>query len=100
MGLTTGQFLEMSIWQFNAYSQAWKARNRDALAIEIQGAWMTAYWSSRVKHKKSLQSVLRGLQESEKDNAPRQKIDKKAAENLFKQFEEIKAYGWTQVERN
>lgn len=95
MGLTTEQFLAMDLWQYNAYSQAWEARTRDALAIEIQGAWMTAYWSSGAKHKMSLKKVLKRLEM--KEELPREPIDKAAVEKAFKQFEEIQKYGWTKV---
>lgn len=94
MGLTTEQFLGMDIWQFNAYSQAWKIRTRDALAIEIQGAWMTAYWCNpHAKHKVSLKKVLKGLTEDEE--LPREKINKQEVEKQFRQFEELQKYGWT-----
>lgn len=85
----------MDVWQYNAYSQAWEQRTRDALAIEIQGAWMAAYWSSGKKHKISLKNVLKKLSgEKKKTQKPmdRQKVDK-----TFKQFEEILKYGWTKV---
>ena len=95
MGLTTKQFLAMDLWQFNAYSQAWEARTKDALAIQVQGAWMTAYWSSTIKHKVSLKKVLKDLVAGEE--LPREKVDKQAAEKAFKQFEEIQKYGWTKV---
>ena len=95
MGLTTEQFLAMDLWQYNAYSQAWEIRTRDALAIEIQGAWMAAYWSSGAKHKKSLKSVLKGLEVREE--LPREPINKEEVEKTFKQFEEIQKYGWTKV---
>lgn len=95
MGLTTEQFLAMDLWQYNAYSQAWKLRTRDALAIELQGAWMAAYWSSSKKHKLSLKKVLKKLEA--KDQVERKPIDKKKVEDAFRQFEEIQKYGWTRV---
>lgn len=95
MGLTTQAFLEMEFWQFNAYTEAWEKRIRDSLAIELQGAWMTAYWSSDKKHKVSLKKVLKDL--SGEEERPREKINKKEAESAFRQFEEIMKYGWTKV---
>lgn len=94
MGLTTDQFLSMDLWQFNAYSVAWKARMRDVLAIEIQGAWLNAYWNSSKKHKMSLRKVLRELEDKQETEKP--KIDKVEVEKTFKQFEELQKYGWTQ----
>ena len=93
--MTTSQFLEMDIWQYNAYCQAWKARTRDALAIEFQGAWMTAYWGSAAKHKISLRKALRGLEDDKPTE--RKPINKQEAEKTFKQFEEIQKNGWTKV---
>ena len=93
MGLTTEAFLGMELWQFNAFSLAWKMRQKDILAVEYQGAWMTAYWSGSSKHKKSLKSVLRQLYgEPQKKKEP---INKQAAEGAFRQFEELQKYGWT-----
>lgn len=95
MGLSTSEFLEMEWWQYNAYSLAWKDRKREDLAVAIQGAWMTAYWSGPTKHKKSLKQVLKALRGDEE--LPREPIDKKAAEKSFKQFEELQKNGWTKV---
>ena len=95
MGLTTEQFLEMEVWQYNAYTEAWEKRIHDLLAVELQGAWMTAYWSSKKKHKVSLKKVLKDLSRGEE--LPREKIDKKEVENSFRQFEEIMKHGWTKV---
>ena len=61
---------------------------------------MTSYWSSRAKHKRSLKSVLKEIQGPESKKQARPKIDKKAVEDKFRQFEEINAHGWTQVEHN
>ena len=97
MGLTTAQFLEMDIWQFNAYSLAWKARTRDSLAIAFQGAWMTAYWSSNRKHKMSLKKALKSLEDKKDKETERKPIDKQKVEKAFKRFEEIQKYGWTKV---
>ena len=85
----------MDFWQFNAYSLAWEAQKRDQLAIEIQGAWMNAYWSGTSKHKKSLKQVLKALEQREE--LPREPVDKVAVEKQFKQFEELQKYGWTKV---
>lgn len=94
MGLTTQEFLSMDIWQYNAYSLAWKARTRDALALEIQGAWMTGYWGNPyIKHKRSLKQVLKDV--SFDRELPREKVNAEDAEKRFRQFEELQKYGWT-----
>lgn len=96
MGLSTSQLLEMELWQFNAYSEAYRARMRDSLAVQAQAAWLSAYWNSAAKHKVSLERVLRKLEEPKKQTQ-RKKIDKEQAASAFRQFEELKKYGWTKT---
>ena len=82
----------MEVWQYNAYTEAWHKRISDVLAVELQGAWMTAYWSSERKHKVSLKKVLKEL--TPEEDRPREKINKKEVENSFRQFEEILNHGY------
>lgn len=88
----------MDVWQFNAWCKTWEARASDELALLIQAAYYGAYWNNAGKKGRSLQSVLRSLRP--KQERPREKIDKDKVADKFRQFEELKKYGRTRVERN
>lgn len=88
----------MDFWQYNAWCEAWERRNADNLSGLVQAAYLGAYWNNAGKKGKSLKGVLKELQV--KENKPRKKIDKDAVEEQFRQFEELRKYGRTQVKRN
>ena len=95
MGLTTAELLSMEFWQYNAYSEAFKLRMGDQLAIQIQAAWLNAHWNGNSKHKMSLQKALK-MARGEGD-APRVAINKDKAASVFRQMEELEKNGWTQI---
>jgi hypothetical protein len=80
----------MSLWQYNAWCEAYQDRIKDTLSLQLQAAYMGAYWSGASKHKKSLMRILNSLYETEK--VP---IDVKKVSEEFRQYEELKNYGWT-----
>lgn len=80
----------MSLWQYNAWCEAYRDRIKDDLSLQLQAAYMGAYWNGATKHKKSLMRILNGLYEKEK--VP---IDVKKVSEEFRQYEELKNYGWT-----
>lgn len=87
-GLTLPQLLGMTLWQYNAWCEAYQLRIKDDLSLQLQAAYYNAYWNSKAKHKRSLKSVLRELLGSKKKKAP--PLDVAAARQIFKQLEEIK----------
>lgn len=89
----------MSLWQYNAWCEAHMAKVRDTLSIQIQAAWLGAYWSSAAKHKKSLKSVLKIIQKQDTEEK-RKPINMKEVVEMFRQFEELQKYGRTQVTPN
>ena len=95
MGLTTNQFLEMELWQYNAYCEAYQDRMIDDLSIQIQAAYLGAYWSGWSKHKKSLRSVLDSLRRKKVTHTKKEPIDVEKISEQFRQMEELKSYGWT-----
>ena len=85
----------MELWQYNAWCEAYKLRKSDELAIQVQAAYMCAYWSGVGKHKKSLGEVLKNIQIENNKKFNRKPIDVKKISEEFKQMEELKHYGWT-----
>lgn len=88
----------MTLWQYNAWCEAYRARMRDGLSLQIQAAYLGAYWSSSAKRKKSLQSVLKGLEG--KPQVRKKETNFVQVANKFKQFEELQQYGRTQIDSN
>ena len=88
----------MDIWQFNAWCSAWELRVKDNLASLLQASYYGAYWNNAGKKGKSLKSILKALEGPKKPST--KKIDKEAIDKKFRQFEELKLYGRTKVERN
>lgn len=83
----------MSLWQFNAFAEAFKLRVNDQLSLQLQSAYMGAYWGAMTsKPKKSLKSVLDQLTRHE--NKQRVPIDVQSVSEQFKQIEEIQKYGY------
>lgn len=97
MGLSTSELLEMQLWQYNAYSKAFVARQADSLALQVQAAYYGAYWNGYTKgKKKSLKSVLDKIySQSKKGSQPRTPIDYKKVDDEFRKMEELKNNGWT-----
>ena len=93
-GLTPIQLLEMPLWMYNAYSEGFLLKQKDELALQIQSAYMGAYWNSALKHKKSLQDVIDKIYR-DKRKIDRKPIDVKALEKEFKTMEDIRNNGWT-----
>ena len=89
----------MSFWQYNAWCEAYRARMSDSLALQIQAAYLGAYWNGASKHKKSLQSVLKSLTKEDLKKK-RKPINVKEIAEQFRQFEELQKYGRTKVEHN
>lgn len=86
----------MTMWQYNAWTEAFQEKKVDELAIQIQGAFMAAYWSSAAKHKKSLNSVLDSIRAPlRKRKAKNVPIDLAKVEEQFRAYEELKSSGWT-----
>lgn len=83
----------MDLWQYNAWSAAHQDRINDQLCIQVQAAYLGAYWGSAQKHKKSLQSVLREIQNHKMISKKRKAIDVEAVAKDFKQMEDLKTYG-------
>lgn len=83
----------MPLWMYNAYSEGFLLRQKDTLALQIQSAYMNAYWSSDTKHKKSLEQVLNRIYKERK--ADKKPIDVKALEKDFSRMEDIRTNGWT-----
>lgn len=88
MGLTTSELLEMTFWQYNAYCKAHQLRAKDQLAIQVQAAYLEAYWNSATKHKKSLAQMIQQIYQD--GDVVRKPINFKAAEKDFESFEQIK----------
>lgn len=87
----------MTLWQYNAWTEAYREREIDELAIQIQGAFMGAYWNSAAHHKKSLNSVLENIRAPLRKNKKVVKapIDLTKVEEQFAAYEELKNSGWT-----
>ena len=85
----------MELWQYNAWCEAYKDRSVDVLAIQIQAAYLGAYWNGFNKHKKSLESVLKSLRKEKLNKAKKEPIDVDKISEQFRQMEELKIYGYT-----
>ena len=88
----------MDFWQYNAWCEAYKAKQADKLSIELQASYMAAYWNNAGKKGKSLRTVLKEIQGPQ--NKQREKIDYNKVADKFRQFEELKNYGRTKVNSN
>lgn len=89
----------MDLWQYNAWCEAYKLKVSDTLSIQVQAAYMSAYWNGFNKHKKSLNDVLKAINSENNKKFKRKPIDVDKISEQFKQMEELKHYGWTK-ERN
>ncbi len=88
----------MSIWQYNAWCDAHRGRQRDLLAISLQGAYYTAYYTNEGRRAKPLSVILDSI--LKEDRVKEKPIDVKKVEGLFKDFEELQIYGRTKVDNN
>lgn len=87
----------MSFWQYNAWCEAYRDKQLDNLSLQVQAAYYGAYWSSATKHKKSLRQVLDNINKGRTRKTKRVPIDYEKVNSEFKQVEEIRKYGWTQI---
>lgn len=92
--MSTAQLLEMEMWQFTAYCDAWELRVKDQLSIQLQSAYYNAYWNSATKNKKSLEEVLSKLHEEKHSTTTA--ISKQAIDR-FELLEEVKEKGYAQA---
>ena len=89
----------MSFWQYNAWCEAYQSRMADQLSVQVQAAYLGAYWGGASKNKKSLKSVLNAIQKgTQKHKRKKIKVDEVA--ERFRQFEELQKYGRTKVKSN
>lgn len=85
----------MSLWQYNAWCEAHQDRIYDQLSLEVQAAYLGAYWGAWTKTpKKSLASVLKSLRP--KREAKRKPIDADKVREDFRKAEELRKNGWYQ----
>lgn len=89
----------MDLWQYNAWCESYKLRISDELAIQVQAAYMCAYWNGFNKHKKSLSDVLKSIQKDDKHYS-KKPIDLKKVSDEFNRMEELKNYGWTKTTKS
>lgn len=85
----------MSLWQYNAWCEAYRKRKQDELAIQVQAAYYCAYWNSGAKHKRSLSSVLKQILRSDRKTKKGPPLDIDAVRKKFRQLEELRTYGYT-----
>lgn len=86
----------MELWQYNAWCEAFKCKKNDELVIQIQAAYLGAYWGGFSKHKKSLESVIKSIgRENSYKKSKRKPIDIDSISKQFIQMEELKQNGWT-----
>lgn len=86
----------MELWQYNAWCEAYQDKIVDTLSIQVQAAYLGAYWSGFSKHKKSLNQVLDSLRKRKVNKATKKKpIDVEKISEQFRQMEELKVYGYT-----
>lgn len=86
----------MELWQYNAWCEAYKCRMSDELVIQIQAAYLGAYWSGFSKHKKSLESVIRSINRGNEHKKSKKKpINIDSISRQFEQMEELKQNGWS-----
>lgn len=86
----------MELWQYNAWCEAYKCRMSDDLVIQIQAAYLGAYWGGFSKHKKSLESVIKSINRgNERRKSKLKPIDTDSISKQFMQMEELKQNGWT-----
>ena len=86
----------MELWQYNAWCEAYKCRVSDELVIQVQAAYLGAYWSGFSKHKKSLESVIKSITRGNEHKKSKKKpINIDTVSNQFRQMEELKVYGYT-----
>ena len=80
----------MTLWQYNAWCEAYQQRVKDDLTLQVQAAYYCAYWNGGSKHKRSLKSVLREIQGSKKKRKKGPPLDVAEAKRIFQRLEEIK----------
>ena len=80
----------MSLWQYNAWCDAYQLRVKDDLSLQVQAAHYCAYWNSAAKHKRSLKSVLKEIQGSKRKHKKGPPLDVAAAKRAFQRLKEIK----------
>lgn len=83
----------MTLWQYNAYREAFSGRQRDLLCLQLQAAYYNAYWSAiSSKHKKSLDSVIGEIQKADR---PKKSLEKVKPEEIewFKKVKELEKDG-------
>ena len=86
----------MELWQYNAWCEAYRCKVTDDLVIQVQAAYLGAYWSSFSKHKKSLESVIKTItRNNSRKKSKREPIDMNSVSKQFMQMEELKYNGWT-----
>ena len=83
----------MELWQYNAWCEAYRARQDDELVIQVQAAYLCAYWNGFSKHKKSLDSVLRSIQKKHK-KIKREPIDLEKVSEEFNKMEDLRRNGY------
>jgi hypothetical protein len=85
----------MELWQYNAWGDAFRDKQIDKLAIQIQAEYLGAYWGGLSnKRKKSLDAVLSAIHKKKPKHVKREPIDVEAIEKDFQRLEELKANGW------
>lgn len=86
----------MDLWQYNAWCEAYQDKIVDALSIQVQAAYLGAYWGGFSKHKKSLTQVLDSLRKRKVNKTTKKKpINVEKISEQFRQMEELKLYGYT-----
>lgn len=86
--------LEMPLWMYNAYNDGVMLKQQDELALQVQAAYMCAYWGSETKHKKSLSQIIDSIYTNKKKKEYKP-IDVKALEKEFKMMEDLRTNGWS-----
>lgn len=82
----------MTLWQYNAYREAFSGKQRDLLCLQLQAEYYGAYWNSMSKHKKSLDSVIGEIQKADRPKKSLEKISQGDI-NWFKKVKELERNG-------
>ena len=72
LGFKPSELLDLELYQYNACILGAADRQRDQVAIAVQGAYYTAYWNN-AKHPKSLQQVIKKIYQD--DNTPKPDVN-------------------------
>lgn len=88
----------MTLWQYNAYREAFSGKQRDLLCLQLQAAYYGAYWNSMSKHKKSLDSVIGEIQKADR---PKKSLEVISQEEIdwFKKAKELEQNGKVKYNR-